>query len=756
MADDPRIVWKLANPYGVLRDEAQDTWWSGRVFDVKELDGGEGGLLLGTESGGVWFVDSANHALPLSDTWTDPDVNCLAAGPDGPRHFFAGCMGGTIYETDASLGAPLLHWSPVSAPLPAGAGAVHSIAIIHRHRFILAACAGGLYWSGIPKSPEWWCVLARLPPRSGRRPAFEWKRATEQDVGPLGYFDLAVTSVNPQTEPAGEEELSGIRIVAGARRGGILVGSWTNGQLSLKRPKLMFGDDDLAALMFGGAGGPTSVASCLYHPRRAYAVCAKGDGRVHLIARTDDGGLTWTVAKYKVDVAGEEKDARVLAGEQGAGAAPNNCIAVHPGKPDTLGFGWQAGTFVSQDGADSWVLVDAQVHHADVHVLMFAPAGADYKDHLYIGSDGGLAQVALRDVFAVPPIKYVARSDYNRNLATLQFYSTLAARHFYGTTSIAPDGSGWIAAGVHDNGNIFCNSHGDPTPWRQLMGGDGGFNGLVLDGGVVANEMGQPAVYGLKSGGSFVNKGVVPVKTSLAYPGGLVSPFADVVRIPKFRSHAGELLLAVSANPKVPGDVHGLFQGSNQTYHWVLLGRLPGAVVATAVASYDGHTCIVAAGNRIFALDSKNGSAFEFAVDLPKPASNVSQTGGQIARIAMLGQDVGFAMLNLSDKTNCYILRLDGLRWVLPLSSGLPTNSLFHGLDGIRFRNRSAVFAATDDRVYLSEDSGEHWVQASQGLPRIPHCADLRTGRINDDAFVFLGTYGRSLWRAELAELGMG
>ena len=39
------------------------------------------------------------------------------------------------------------------------------------------------------------------------------------------------------------------------------------------------------------------------------------------------------------------------------------------------------------------------------------------------------------------------------------------------------------------------------------------------------------------------------------------------------------------------------------------------------------------------------------------------------------------------------------------------------------------VFACSNDRVYLSEDAGEHWVSVAAGLPRSPHCADLRVGR---------------------------
>jgi hypothetical protein len=144
MADDARVKWELANHYGILIDQASDTWCSGRMMDVLEIDDGNAGLLVASETGGVWSLDHSNNPLPLSNTWDHPDVACLAPGPDGPFHFFAGCRGGVIYETEASHPTPLLAWSPVTEALPKSAGDVHDIAIMTKPRLIFAACIGGL------------------------------------------------------------------------------------------------------------------------------------------------------------------------------------------------------------------------------------------------------------------------------------------------------------------------------------------------------------------------------------------------------------------------------------------------------------------------------------------------------------------------------------------------------------------------------------------------------------------------------------
>jgi len=65
MSTDPRVHWEIANPYGISINEAADSWWSGHVSDMMEIDGGLGGLLVATDTGGVWSVDTANNAIAL-------------------------------------------------------------------------------------------------------------------------------------------------------------------------------------------------------------------------------------------------------------------------------------------------------------------------------------------------------------------------------------------------------------------------------------------------------------------------------------------------------------------------------------------------------------------------------------------------------------------------------------------------------------------------------------------------------------------
>ena len=105
--------WVIANPHGILVDVQNEAWHAGRVYDMLSL--GSGRILVASATGGVWFIDGAFNASPLSDDWEWPDMECLAFGPNGGNHIFAGGHGG-LYETDPHAADPLHAWHPVALP----------------------------------------------------------------------------------------------------------------------------------------------------------------------------------------------------------------------------------------------------------------------------------------------------------------------------------------------------------------------------------------------------------------------------------------------------------------------------------------------------------------------------------------------------------------------------------------------------------------------------------------------------------------
>lgn len=781
MTDDPRIKWELLSPFGISINEEQDAWWSGHVTDVLEMDAGIGGLLVATETGGVWSISTGGTTMPLSDSWDQPNVNCLAAGPDGPRHFYAGCPDGVIYETDLSQTIPIIAWKPIEDALPTGkagvsaeigippipkAGNVNQIFVWHQARLIFAACDGGLYWSEIPKMPQKrGCCLGKfLPPPAPRAP-YTWHRAEEEDEGQQGYFSVAVALMREPTKRASDSRKF-ISIVAGGKNGGVFVGHWDVDKLHplhLRRAQLIDEKniDWTVLLWWTAATGATSVAVCEGRPTHLYASVSFPDGRLKMVAHSKDGGLHWWKTGLDIPSVPEPKDIRFEAGDQGN--TWNNCIAVSPDTHRVVAFGWQAGVFLSMDEGNTWQVISGGAHlHADIHKLLFTPT-VDDKHYLYIGSDGGLAQVDLDDFTTNGTL--TARSDYNRGLPTLQCYCTYTIpRNFYGTLSASrfQPTNGFVSSGLQDNGNVYCDPAAG-TGWQQVEGGDGGWTAFVEDGGLLSNIMGGdvlgPVVASRRQGTQLtkigVNMGVPPISSPPPDdPKGVGAPAGDVVRRPRFRNEAGQLMYAVAGSGS---NIYGLYPDGNQlTYHWELLGTLPQGLTISqgggAVASHTGRSVFVATGSgRMFVLDSKRKHFFELPVVLPKPKPSQPHSGGNLHRIVTLSENVAFAIINSTSLKHNYVLRLDGLRWAPPLSAGLPLDQFFYAIEGVFQENRQLIFVTTDDRVYMSEDAGNNWVPASRNLPRRPHCADLRVVILDiAQSWLYLSTYGRSVWRAPL------
>src|SRR5215467_11682190 len=103
MADDPGILWTLANSFRIWKNgnsepwnsdlqRASEQWNSGRATDI--LVRPDGNLVIATDRGGIWLMsESADGTVCVSDRWEDAAFRSLAQGPDGGEHVFAGGVG---------------------------------------------------------------------------------------------------------------------------------------------------------------------------------------------------------------------------------------------------------------------------------------------------------------------------------------------------------------------------------------------------------------------------------------------------------------------------------------------------------------------------------------------------------------------------------------------------------------------------------------------------------------------------------------
>lgn len=746
------VRWEQAVGTGIQVGAHDDVWHSGHIEDVWPLDGGVSGLLVATNSGGVWTA-TAGGAVPLSDAWDQPDTYCLAGGPDGPRHVYAGGKGGSLRETKSQN---LFDWQPVDEPLPGSAGDVRRILVLPRHRRIVAVCASGVFWS--------------VTDRPGA-PRYSWRPAVEADrVG--GYWDGTIAGTRDVERP-GQDDLEFVTVVTGATAGGIVTGAWEGPDLVM-RPALGMP----AALA-------ASVATSDMNATRVYAAAAIKNtdgstperGELGAFCRSDDGGRNWALQPA------EHESGQPLSHVVGQkGHEWNNCLAVMPDQPGVVLLGWQKGSYISADAGLTWrqVVADRAHLHADVHCLRFGVAGPGGEPATFVGSDGGVVEIDSASLLRYGVTGSAAglpacRSTLNRHLPTLECYSTTSTnRHFAGTLAVASDGGrDVVSSGTQDNGNVVTEMDG--SPWLKVTGGDGGWNGLWRDDlfTTIMNDA-DLAQHSLP-GPPFYDWGKVVIGREGV--GALAPSALDPVRRPSFRNVNGDLMVQVAGaggTDRQQRGVYGLFAdaGRQHIYHWERLGDVPDDLSITAVASPTGAMVWVGtSGGRIFALDS-GGAAPPVETPVPPPTKPTGVTKDPsahwIMRLACDWYGSAFAVMTAkygAARWQSDVLRLDGLHWIgtrwTPTVGARVEDRIAFGLEVVRHERGEYVFVSTDSQVYASDNAGDVWHVVSDGLPTRAHNADLRYGLRaaagpGRGAYLYLSTFGRSLWRARMDDLDHG
>jgi hypothetical protein len=488
-----------------------------------------------------------------------------------------------------------------------------------------------------------------------------------------------------------------------------------------------------------------------------YAGCSGQSGALFRVFRSQDGGFSWAICGW-VSVSPEDNLVSLAGGQ---GLLWNNCISVAPTNPDLVALGW-VELFLTLDGGKTWRQVQEDTHlHPDRHALLFTPSAPSDHHNLYVGSDGGVVRINMDDYLGLTGQPF--QSNYNRLLPALQCYST--PELFYGTIAASKVQPGLIAAGLQDNGNVHCAVGPATTPWVDIDGGDGGWNAFLADGVMLHNTANGPV------GATVVDlAGVVTVTATIpvanpAIPTGLDEPVGDAVAQPTYTDGDGHLMEAVAG---LNNQVFGLFREDlgSLKFHWDLVGTVPSGETVKAVWSFAGDQIFAGTASvRIFAVDPKTLGVVEQELVVPKPSPTSTIIFGSVNRIVGFGENDVFAIMkNVVAKSVdfttgavtilrlFFVFRLSGGRWTATASIGLPNQEYF-GLEAVsapRVQMPRALVASTDDRVWVSRDDGATWQQASLGLPRNPHCRDLRFTTVQGRSTLYLGTWGRSVWQAPL------
>ncbi|MFM0008529.1 hypothetical protein PQR57_47560 [Paraburkholderia dipogonis] len=699
------MSWQQADILAIQMSANADSWNTGHVDDILKFTDEQGGLLAAANTGGVWAITSISQAIPVSDMWPGTSMNSLAAGPDGPRHVYAATWPYNssqvgLFETDTSTGAPTLNWRLVKNAPPCGS--INKVLVIPQVRRIVLACDSGVYWSSIPTAPS-------------ANGTYNWTNATPANVDKgITFSGLAIGP--GWTTQGGEGTIAASKWGGYAPGAAIYYGSWSGGTLQFTASTVQQGSGNLFLAI-----GRSSLASCSSNPNIMFAVAEDGNSNFAGVWKSIDGGTNWSMTTFPTN-----------PGQQGG---YNQAIAISS-DCKIVAFGWQNGTFVSYDGGGSWnPLANSDSHlHADVHALTFDPSN---PTTLFIGSDGGLASASGLGAGSTPTF----RSNWSRQLFVQQIY------HADGS-SIS---GGLVSAGLQDNGVVYASL---PGAWQHVTNCDcdGRWSRFIVprgapsgDSTLLEEEWGAPDWpfgWAMANGNTITYNSQQGIPVNPGPPSSLGNVVTDVVRHPGgYQNGSGQSIYAAGG---IGNQVYGLFaddDGSN--VNWEPIGQIGGSQNVTAISpTYNGQSVFVGSdqGN-IYRLDAPyTGSALQLTIDTPSGAKGSSQISG----LAAFYSSIAYATMNYGNTG--YVMVWNGATW--EAVSGNPPNNL--PFSSIAAEDINNVFVSTSGPVYDTHDGGSTWNLATIGLPIITQANELRVVTDPNGTYLYLATFGRSLWRAKL------
>ncbi|MEY2552911.1 MAG: hypothetical protein QOC57_771 [Ilumatobacteraceae bacterium] len=447
--------------------------------------------------------------------------------------------------------------------------------------------------------------------------------------------------------------------------------------------------------------GRTTLAIAPSNPDIIWALVAdasnaSGD-RVLGVFRSPDRGTTWTnVAGHHFDVGGQ--------------MSYGNAIAVHPTDPNVVICGG-VDLHATKNGGGVWRVAshwDAKrdtptYAHADHHAVVM-PASAPGR--VYTANDGGV------DCSDDSGVHWQNRS---RGLSVTMFYDIDCAQ-----TSTTLYGGG-----AQDNGTVITTD-GHVDTFFELLGGDGGW--MIVD----PKEAGH--IYATwQFGGMYRFRN---------------NSYADVSPPFKKEESGGVWMVYTTIDPN---DSNVVYTGNQRVYRtkndgqsWAALTPVldSSPISAIEVAPSDSKTVYVATENGGFFRSVDGG--VQWSANLAGP----ELPGVMITRIETNPADPSDVFITVANFGNSHVFRSkDGGSHWLDIDNGKLPDVPHHALL-IRPDAPAQLFVCNDAGVFLTKDHGATWTNATSNLPNVM-VVDLVFQTATK--LLFAATYGRSIWRLQLA-----
>jgi len=427
---------KYTNIPGLTWEEAGPTNIAGRVTALAIHPGDNACLFAGSAGGGVWMTaDGGSNWRPIWKKTANQNIGALAIHPTAPKRLI--CATG-----EANL-------SPDSYP---GSGVYFSddTGTTWRNFFFdpnkeKAGPAGMTAQTGIPRR------IGTIAFDPNDQLNFALGSVTHDERMPAGLFlyDKRL-GLQPCTH-WGRRSYNCHSVVFHPRREGVVFaaveprgtanGIWRTTDGGRKWEQLKNG------LPSGDLFGRTTLALAPSEPDTLYAVAADRRRVLLGIYVSKDMGDTW-----------QEIGGGRFAKERFM--SYNSTIAVHPDDPGFVIWGG-INLYRTKDGGKHWRRITStdrgarNYAHADHHALIITRAGL-----VYSGNDGG-----------------VALSENGGDTWTMKS-NGMVTTMFY-DVDVAPTNSKVFGGGTQDNGTLIAGISGKPGQFTPVLGGDGGW--MVFD-----------------------------------------------------------------------------------------------------------------------------------------------------------------------------------------------------------------------------------------------------------------------------------
>jgi len=777
-------------------------------------------------------VENALAKMPRNTGSKNLDLGWVSAGPDNvggrtrailtfaedPSTVIIGSVSGGLYKS-TNAGA---NWSAitsfdsnvaVSSIARTGNGKIF-VGTGHRYDTFVG---DGLYVS--EDNGATWNTVQTFRPSTTFSTGDNWSEVTDLHADPVDPNKLwicykaglatyswgdanVVEKLGPQYATSIDISNDGQTIIA--VKGNEVFVSTDGGDSFVDKQSTLFGD------IPSGSTGRIEVALSHENPDYMYALISNGSGYLRgVYASTNRGGIWYEIAPDSNN--GSNPFAPFSVGFQGQGNYDNACTVV-PGHPDQLIIGGiRLYKFQLQSPtpplAGTWSNLNVNFAngpnpyyvHSDIHTFHW-----DNNGVFYVGCDGGIFKSFNQGTTYVP-------SNYN-------YRST----QYYG---IAHNALGHIAGGTQDNGtHLITGFFSSTNDGNSVRGGDGfdtemsQFDPNMIFATIYNNDVGRS----IDSGDLFI-----PVVDPAAQPGPFFTTIGLYERIDEnMATNTYDYYAAADLGPgyvieytsesyglelshtladslledsliQLPDPAQSLFAVGGVGRFWLTrdatkneaslgdmdyaeIGQPVGSAVITCFAfSPDGDICYAGSSNgsvyRVSGLRSAySGAAIEAAASAT--FTTIYQGGGYISDIAVDMNNPNRLALSKSGygaATKVFISDVAATTtanntfssaWNIPGDLSLmPVYSVLFDKN-----NPNRVLAGTEYGVWVSEDLGASWEEASIGMGRVPvyalrqqtrTTADLAALAVNmevlNEGAIYAGTFGRGIYYVGNYNLGV-